>query len=292
MEGKLQIVVEFIYSLVNAFILSLGNIAFRNKIKTCRNNKAFKDRLCGQRCFVLGNGPSLNSQDLSLLEGETVFTVNQFLRNDQHTCFKSSFHFWMDNNFFSYDSHRPEDRELLDVMINTANQENIECFYPYNQRSYLMTNGINTDNAHYLLPILKMHNKYNRNPRIDKFVPGFGTVVLYAVYTAVYMGASEIYLLGCDETGIEATIASVLKRENNNYSYSVTDSEKLRMEKMVERSGMLQYAYSYYRTLKGFEEMLQYCTKRNVKLVNLSAQSVLDMIPSDSLERIVNKKND
>ena len=31
----------------------------------------------GQRCFIVGNGPSLNQTDLSLLRGEYTFTTNR-----------------------------------------------------------------------------------------------------------------------------------------------------------------------------------------------------------------------
>ena len=41
------------------------------------SNAEFKDIHKGQRCFIVGNGPSLNDEDLSLLENEYVFTVNK-----------------------------------------------------------------------------------------------------------------------------------------------------------------------------------------------------------------------
>lgn len=286
MEGRLQLIVTIIHMIMNLFTITVGNIIFRNRINPCRKNNILKNCLKGKRCFILGNGPSLNKQDLSVLDGEIVFTVNQVLRNKQYRHFKSDFHFWMDNNFFVFDKQNPEDEELLELMKRTANQSGVKCFYPYNQRRYLLNNDIPIDNAYFLFPILKMHRKFKQKPRIEKYVPGFGTVVLYAIYVAIYMGVSEIYLLGCDETGIESTINAVLKVNNNTYSYDVSENEKLRMEKMVERSSMLQYAYSYYGAIKGFDNIYKYCFKRNVKLINLSAQSVLDMIPSESFEEV------
>lgn len=289
MEGRLQIVVTIIQMILNFFVEAFGNIVFNKEIRICKRNKKLKGCIKGKRCFVLGNGPSLSQQDLSMLDGEIVLTVNQVLRNKQYGKFKSSFHFWMDNNFFVYDENNPEDKELLEVMKKTAKQDNIICFYPYDKAGYLDRNGVFTKNAYYLFPALKMHPKFNKTPRLDKYVPGFGTVVLYAVYAAIYMGASEIYLLGCDETGIESTINSILKRNNNTYSYDVSENEKLRMEKMVERSSMQQYAYSYYGAIKGFDNIYKYCSRKGVKLVNLSAQSVLDMIPSKPFEVVIKK---
>lgn len=289
MERRLQVILTLFYMLTNLFTTTVGNVLFCSKIRPCKNNIRLKNCIKGKRCFVLGNGPSLRKQNLSMLDGEIVFTVNQVLRNKQYGRFKSSFHFWMDDNFFVFNKHNPEDEELQEIMRKTANQSNVKCFYPYNKKKYLIENDIPIDNAFFLFPMLKMHGRFKKKPQIEKYIPGFGTVVLYAVYAAIYMGVSEIYLLGCDETGIESTINSILKTNNNTYSYDISENEKLRMEKMVERSSILQYAYSYYGAIKGFDDMRKYCSRRNVKLINLSAQSVLDMIPTGSLETVLQK---
>ena len=41
-----------------------------------RKLKALKNKHKGKRCFVIGNGPSLNKMDLSLLKNEYTFGVN------------------------------------------------------------------------------------------------------------------------------------------------------------------------------------------------------------------------
>jgi hypothetical protein len=38
---------------------------------------SFKDRHKGERCFLIGNGPSLAQHDLTMLRGEVAFTVNR-----------------------------------------------------------------------------------------------------------------------------------------------------------------------------------------------------------------------
>jgi hypothetical protein len=40
--------------------------------------EAYRDRHLGERCFVIGNGPSLNRTDLSKLQGERTFGLNRF----------------------------------------------------------------------------------------------------------------------------------------------------------------------------------------------------------------------
>ncbi|MEW5870912.1 MAG: 6-hydroxymethylpterin diphosphokinase MptE-like protein [Chloroflexota bacterium] len=43
-----------------------------------RNLEALKDRRRGQRCFIIGNGPSLKQTDLSRLKNEFTFGMNRF----------------------------------------------------------------------------------------------------------------------------------------------------------------------------------------------------------------------
>ena len=37
----------------------------------------FKDKHLGERCFILGNAPSLKKENLSLLKNEIVFVCNK-----------------------------------------------------------------------------------------------------------------------------------------------------------------------------------------------------------------------
>ena len=44
-------------------------------------NSVFRNRHKGQRCFVIGNGPSLKTQDLSLLAREITFVMSGFWKH-------------------------------------------------------------------------------------------------------------------------------------------------------------------------------------------------------------------
>lgn len=46
--------------------------------ESVRRLAAFQDRHAGQRCFIIGNGPSLRQTDLTRLKGEVSFGMNRF----------------------------------------------------------------------------------------------------------------------------------------------------------------------------------------------------------------------
>ena len=45
--------------------------------ETLRSLDSYKDLHTGERCFLVGNGPSLSKLDLRKLDGELAFTVNR-----------------------------------------------------------------------------------------------------------------------------------------------------------------------------------------------------------------------
>src|SRR5699024_533471 len=160
-------------------------------------------------------------------------------------------------------------------------------FYPLKQEQFIKKHRLDNENVRYLLPELRISESYNFKADLTRYTPNFGTVVQHAIYVAIYMGFKEIYLLGCDSTGIISTLNAKLQSENSTYSYKVTENEKKRMESMVDSSDITSYAYSYYMTLQGFKILKKYCDKRKIKLVNLSCESVLDMLPRQSLEDVI-----
>ena len=263
------------------------------KKKILLRNKAIANTHVGERCFILGNGPSLKEENLSLLEGETVFTVNQAFRNPAISKLSPKCHFWVDKNFFEIDENRPEDVELLEYMKKASNSsEDIICLYPIEQFDFVNKMGLYVENrTFFIYPLLFIGNPKKFSPNISRITYGFGTVVQNAIVTAIYMGFKEIYILGCDSTGIINTLNASLKISNDDYGYRVTENEKLRMEKMVANSNVKDYAYSYYLTLKGFEYLYNACVAKGITLVNCSSKTVLDMIPRSPLEQVVKEKS-
>ena len=255
-------------------------------------NKVLKNKEKGKRCFILGNGPSMKEEDLSSLKNDVVFAVNQIARNKQFGSFPIKYYFCVDDNFFDTDQSQEYNTELLQRMqqVVKSNQE-ISCFYPYRYKGYVEENKLAGKNTYYMLPRLTLYPHYNQNFDCSRYVPGFGTVVQYAIMYAIYMGFKEIYLLGCDSTGIMSTLNAALGVENKTYSYEVTANETKRMEEMVKNSKVVDYAYSYYLNLNGFEILGEYCSRRKIKLINLSSTTVLDMLPRNRLKNIIKGEN-
>ena len=284
---KLEKILDALYSVQNL----KKNLSYKlHRIPELEKNARFKGAYAGKRCFVIGNGPSLKQQDLSLLADEYVFTVNQAARNESFKKMKPNFHFWADENFFQIDENKPEDMELLEKMkrVNEGNPD-IQVFFPIQQLGFSKKYGFEqTLNMNYFLSDVYMTANYNREMDFTKNVPWYGTVVQWCIIAAIYMGFSEIYILGCDNTSLMVTMKSSLHiNDDSDYAYNVTENEKKRMEYIVQKNGLEEYTQAYLETLKGYRKLYSYCSRRGIKLVNCSAQTVIDSIPRKKYEDVI-----
>ena len=204
-------------------------------------NEKYLNIHSGKRCFIIGNGPSLKNVDLSKLKDEYTITVNQSPRMENFKDIHTTYHLWVDERFFHIDKNNPNDMELLDVMRKVNTEDNKPTvFYKvpaYNmikkfgldkeqKISYIMDGYINTDTPNVDFPITEP-------------VPIFSTCIHYAILIAVYMGFKEIYLLGCDCTGIINTINARMESSREfAYAYNISENERKRMIAQNKQSAL------------------------------------------------------
>lgn len=266
----------------------------RKQYALLESNRDLKGCLRGKRCFIIGNGPSLKQQDLEGLRDEVVFTVNQAARHDFYEKIHSNFHLWTDPNLFVIEEGSSVDSSIVDLMREVKTQDNNPiCFFPLEQVKFVEKYSLDkTLNIYYLSPELGwLYEGFEEVFDLERPIPVFGTVVQYAICAAIYMQASEIYLLGCDNTGIINSVNSLLdENDGSNYGYHVSTSEIVRMRRTAERNGLELDSLAYYNNLKSYRLLYNYCTNRNVKLINCSARTVIDCIPRMDLRDVLRKK--
>jgi hypothetical protein len=141
---------------------------------------------------------------------------------------------------------------------------------------------------------LNFFEGFNQPINFTRFLPAMSTVVHFAIFLAIYLGFSEIYLLGCDTTGIVVQIKSSLENnDDNDYSYELSDNEKKRMHTVLAKNGLEGYARSFWHILMSYRVLYKYCKKRKIALYNCSSQTIIDTVPKINLSDVlsVNKSN-
>lgn len=277
-------------TLMNTVGYPLFCILKPDQAKSLRANKRLKNLYEGKRCFILGNGPSLKDVNLADLKDEYVFTVNQLTRRPDFAELNTNFHLWSDFNFFDLDMNKAEDAEILQVMksVNTNGNKPL-CFFPADMRGFARKYGLDKElNINYFKIRLRFYEGFRQSVRFTRFIPAMSTVVHFAIFLAIYMGFTQIYLLGCDTTGIVVQIKSSLENnDENDYSYELSENEKKRMHNLLVKNGIEGYARSFWHILVSYRVLFRYCKKRNIELYNCSSQTVIDTIPRIKLSDVL-----
>lgn len=144
--------------------------------------RALKGIHAGQRCVVIGNGPSLKKTDLSLLRDEVTFSLNRgYLFYDRigRAC---DYHVTV-NGLVVEQFH-----EELETIDNTR-------FVTWGQRHPL---PYDTDTIFIGGPMLDVTPRFCSDPSVDLWTGA--TVTYVALQLAYYLGFKQVILIGVDHS--------------------------------------------------------------------------------------------
>lgn len=258
-------------------------------------NALFKNKYKGKRCFIIGNGPSLKDMDLSLLKDEYTFTVNQLPKNKQFESIKTSFHLWSDARFFKLDENDEGDMALLDTMKRVNSPDNNPVVF-YEIAAKDMVNKFELDkelDVHYFAALQFTKKRYLKKDSIDftKVVCNWPTVIQIAITMAIYMGFSEIYLLGLDCTGFINIAETKLKDYSHGikYAFDVSDAEKKRMEKSNSMYSMKQELLCQAELFDDYDLISEYAKRKGIKIFNATKGGLLESFERIDYEDVVLK---
>lgn len=248
-----------------------------------KRNSLLKKSCSGKRCFILGNGPSLQQIDLKKIAEEYVFGVNQIMSIENwHDAMINS---WVciDGNLLGMWTNAQYD---FCNMIKRLNGMGVCAFVPVEARHYLKSHGLldDTDIDFYYLNAKQQYINFDHEMHIkeidlSRFMMQSYNVVICAINIAIYMGFSEIYLLGCDQ--------SVLKEELNWFFHGIPDvlhtfegkdvSLKA-MERRIMSKGMYFEIKTQLTQLKQFSLLADYCGRKGIRIRNLTRKSLIEEI--------------
>ncbi len=123
-------------------------------------------------------------------------------------------------------------------------------------------------------------------------IPICCTVVHCAIMMAIYMGFSEIYLLGCDCTNILMSINRALNKSKGTdlYAYTITDNEEKRLKKMSIAHPLEGEFAGAHIILKHYRILNEYAENKGIKIVNCTKGGLLDCLPRKPYEEVIGEK--
>lgn len=150
----------------------------------CDGLKKYRNIHKGKRCFIIGTGPSLTTEDLELLKNEITFGSNRIFEIYSKTDWRPTY-------------YMNQDYQLIQKYVNEIGKLDAKgILLPVEFLNQFTGN----DKVSYF--VLRHRDFYPKDADFSKnihYYLGQGFTVTYgAIQMAYYMGFSEVYLLGID----------------------------------------------------------------------------------------------
>ncbi len=182
--------------------------------------KSLKNKHLGQRCFIIGTGPSLTLSDLDLLKGEITFASNRIYELLNKTSWRPTYYMCQDHDIINRfgDNIATIDADMMFIPVEYKKRftDGKFRFFVLQERLYYPNMA-----------------KFSKNA--SKAIQQGYTVTYGAIQMAVYMGFSEIYLLGIDHNYNvirDSKGRPVRQSQDNNKNYSETMTEYTNMNNL------------------------------------------------------------
>ncbi len=183
--------IKYTLKVVRAFKHKIHIFYVKSIIKKNKHRvKNFKDVHKNQRCFIIGNGPSLTKKDLEMLDKDITFASNGIYFMFDKTEWRPTYYTVQDHSMITNRS---------DMIISLLDE--LVCFVAVVIDWKYPRKLLNNKNSIILELVLKEFDENNITRFSDDLVNGVyegWTVTYFNIQLAVYMGFKEIYLLGVD----------------------------------------------------------------------------------------------
>lgn len=227
-----------------------------------RQLKKLHNSHVGERCFIIGNGPSLTAADLDLLKNEFCFASNRIDRIFEFTAWRPTFYCTQDASII---------QKFRDVLT--------EIRAPYKLMVYSGSRKIGHIGKAMYTPFTGL-NRYPQEPVFSEDVSvciGEGYTVTYTcMQVAAYMGFKEIILLGMD----------------HNFPVDVTPDGKVIVnadagEHFYGSNGIQNHYPMLYKVDLSFKTAKEYAENHDIRIINATRGGKLEIFERAALETVL-----
>lgn len=241
--------------------------AFREKGILLNDNyrelQKYKNIHTGKRCFLIANGPSLNVEDLEILKDEICFGCNKIYYLFEKTSWRPTYYCVLDIDYI----HRYQDEIFsnIDVPIftNDAVFKNIKA-ENRNGKKIIYSKQI-------------FYSDFKAWPHLMKYTYGThqGTIMSYVMAVALYMGFSEIYILGMDNSSTTGG--------NHFAGYKEDASLTANLEKRIKENN---WNADHWKNQTEYEmnKFIEYAEENNIKIYNATRGGMLEVFPRVNID--------
>ena len=255
-------------------------------------NRLLKDSHSGERCFILGNGPSLKDLDLRMLQDEFTFTVNYFPLLENCLDLRSKAHVMIDGAFFGLREEMKGSGPLISENYRRLEKMGCPCFVPADAYPFLSHEAYDIE-FRYVRIGKNILDGIVSDVDLTKDIYTGTNVIQYVIQIAIYMGFREIYLLGCESTNILALLNTALGKDTGQvhaYAKEKDDSDNTNAQ-IVDHWKMSKIIYDQYLLFAGFDFWTDYCSGKGISLINCTPSSLITGMPRAQIDEVLAGEN-
>jgi len=236
-------------------------------------NRKFHNIHKGERCFILATGPSIRDQDLTPLHKERCFAVSDFWKHRHYKLISPAYYCIAP---FHYPFTEEDDQRMLKEL--KQHSQNEIFFFGLRDRDLLMRSGFAAIRERvYYLGFSGAHIRPS-NVDLTGHLPAPQGVSLMATWVAIYMGFSEIYLVGCDHDNLWRWDGSPHHTPEHFYDGSPTAGYMpFDVDQSLRAHLTLREQYRWANQL---------ALHHNIRIINANPKSYIDIFPKVSLETL------
>lgn len=267
-------------------IISLYNLSQRLKFSLSRSqrkhalkkNVEIKDRHKGQRCFIVGNGPSIKQQDLTLLKNEWTFCVNHFYRHSDIESISPSYYAivdpklttgeWPLTMFDEIQAKCPQAELFLSAKYQETSPEIVDRAQAFKHR-WVYSNQI-------------LHQGFDCSTDITHCIGGANVITL-CLFAAIYMGFEEIYLLGIDCDGIFRDLVDQSSHFYKAEKENIGDNDPQLVVRHLRAS---------LQGMRGWQAISDRFKDSPCKIVNVTEGGLLNVFPREDYLEVLSSKHE
>ena len=235
----------------------------------------YQDIYKGKRAWIIGNGPSLNQIDLSLLDNEISFAMNRISLLYNRTSWRPTYYMYCSDNV----NNSVWGKELTKDIKNAVEQKATTAFIWNRFKHVIIQGGKLAKNPNWFDDMTEYGPDDERSFSIDAVdrLDKSGTSMNVVFQLAYFMGIKEIFLLGAD-LGWKTTSRN--KQTDPNHFDSSYNAH----------IGNGDWENAHMR--RTHQLVKKHLDKLGVKVYNASKKTLLDVYPLVNYEDILEGKID
>jgi hypothetical protein len=259
--------------------LQLTRAMFRNYQDSKGIDKIYNDRMKNKylkdRCFIVGTGPSIKEQDLTLLKDEIVIGVSGLFQHKDIDIINPKYYvlppvfrghgkLYDEDNFIQW--FKSMDKALKDttvMILDIGDKKYIDKYKIFKDKEIIWKN------------YLPWNTEQNINKIDILLMPGIWSVSESAIQSALYLGFKENYILGFDHTWYD----DIWNHFTDDYMKDFDENKLDDCKEWVDSEHeMIRHAkiFNKYKKL--------YALKENIYNANANQDSYVDTFPKVKFE--------